>query len=927
MKRTTLAWFVTLLTLGGLVLRLLRLAWQPLWWDEGYSVYFATEPLARMTQLTAQDIHPPLYYGLLHTWLAALGRTDPVTLRAFSVAWGILALPLMVWLARDMFPARPRLWLTAGLLLAVSPMHLFYSQEIRMYAMAMTLTLGATLCFWRFMQRPTWERGALYAVTALLALYTLYYSALVLAGHFVWAAWQWRRMRIRLAALLGLGAALAIGYLPWLLYALPKLTAYVGNKVATDADRALPPLAYLRHHGQTFFAGHIAPATAYNPLDAALGILMLAGWIGLLLLVIAIATRRKNREENGLFQNAYGMQPVRALAIFLLVPLLIAFLLNLRLPFFPQGGERLLLPILPFWLLLLAAGIDRTWDNGYVGKSVLGAIGIAALAGATVLFTTPRYADRDYRPLIGQIVQQGAPGDTLFAVFPWQVGYWRAYVTEEFRTAYGPEAHLAGEGILTWGEEIQAGLDEALTQGAVWFPEPLAFGSTLPGEIEAYLASRGANLVNRWYNPTTRLTAWRVLPPGETKPVDADFGPVTLTKAAVAPSQAAAANDAMAITLVWQMQENSIPDDYYVTLRLMDAEGRQWAARDYAPLGGLAQSVDGQLTEQTGMTVPAGLPPGVYTLTVGVGEAATEALLRPETVGAEAPPFQPLADITVTQPLTPLPAARLPVQFRLAHPAVDNGLALLGHAGATDASPTMAGTELAMRLFFQNQSDMPPVRRLYVSLRNARNQAVVEWEGWPLPAYPTETWPEGALVQVPVAFYIPPTVTTGDYTLMTRLVNPAGGGDGPVVELGKVAVRQRVGVFDAPVMEHVLEPPVRFGAHADLIGYDLSIQDNGLDVRLYWQAVQPLLPPHHIFIHVTDAAGNILAQTDGAPVTAAGPAPTGSWLPGEYLTTEHHIELAAPLPDDAILRVGLYNPDGNVRLPASSGGDAVELTP
>ena len=63
------------------------------------------------------------------------------------------------------------------------------------------------------------------------------------------------------------------------------------------------------------------------------------------------------------------------------------------------------------------------------------------------------------------------------------------------------------------------------------------------------------------------------------------------------------------------------------------------------------------------------------------------------------------------------------------------------------------------------------------------------------------------------------------------------------------------------------------------------------------------------------------------PCSQSNNAATGSWLPGEYLTTEHHIELAAPLPDDAILRVGLYNPDGNVRLPASPGGDAVELTP
>ena len=70
--RTASAETTTVLLLLALVVRALRFEWQPLWWDEGYSVYFATESLARMVELTAHDIHPPLYYGLLHGWLNLL---------------------------------------------------------------------------------------------------------------------------------------------------------------------------------------------------------------------------------------------------------------------------------------------------------------------------------------------------------------------------------------------------------------------------------------------------------------------------------------------------------------------------------------------------------------------------------------------------------------------------------------------------------------------------------------------------------------------------------------------------------------------------------------------------------------------------------------------------------------------------------------
>jgi hypothetical protein len=66
-------WPLGLLLLLGLDLRLARLGFQPLWWDEGYSVYFATLPLGEMVRQTAVDNHPPLYYALLQLRTALLG--------------------------------------------------------------------------------------------------------------------------------------------------------------------------------------------------------------------------------------------------------------------------------------------------------------------------------------------------------------------------------------------------------------------------------------------------------------------------------------------------------------------------------------------------------------------------------------------------------------------------------------------------------------------------------------------------------------------------------------------------------------------------------------------------------------------------------------------------------------------------------------
>jgi len=89
--------------------------------------------------------------------------------------------------------------------------------------------------------------------------------------------------------------------------------------------------------------------------------------------------------------------------------------------------------------------------------------------------------------------------------------------------------------------------------------------------------------------------------------------------------------------------------------------------------------------------------------------------------------------------------------------------------------------------------------------------------------------------------------------------------------------------------------------------------------------MQPLLPPHHIFVHADAPDGVTRAQQDGPPVTATGAAPTGSWQPGEFLITEH----ALTVPADATLKIGLYEPTTLVRLPTTidgaAAGDSADL--
>ena len=197
------------------------------------------------------------------------------------------------------------------------------------------------------------------------------------------------------------------------------------------------------------------------------------------------------------------------LAVVLVTALVIGWLISLRAPFFPARGERLLILALPPFILLAAAGLDALWARWRaVGLIAFGLVVATSVASLAAFYTVPRYPDDDYRALIAHTVEQGLPEDTVFAVYPWQVGYWRSYGSPD-----GPTARLSPDP--EWTPAVAAALDDALARGRVWFPAHLALGAILETQIEAHLADRAVPFVNEWHGPNTRLSAWAAVSAGE----------------------------------------------------------------------------------------------------------------------------------------------------------------------------------------------------------------------------------------------------------------------------------------------------------------------------------------------------------------------------------------------------------------------------
>lgn len=138
LARSTPYWLVGMTVLGGF-LRFYAIGDKDLWLDEAFSVWMSRQPLpALFDWLVRIDQHPPLYYTLLHFWLA-FGDTA-AQVRLLSALLSTLTIPVIFLIGRQI--AGPAAGLIAALILAVAPFQVRFAQETRMYAL---LTLNVAL--------------------------------------------------------------------------------------------------------------------------------------------------------------------------------------------------------------------------------------------------------------------------------------------------------------------------------------------------------------------------------------------------------------------------------------------------------------------------------------------------------------------------------------------------------------------------------------------------------------------------------------------------------------------------------------------------------------------------------------------------------------------------------------------------------------
>ncbi|MCC5658340.1 glycosyltransferase family 39 protein [Nostoc sp. XA010] len=159
--------------------------------------------------------HPPLYFVMTNLWVQCFGSTVAAT-RSFSAFISLLVFPALYWLCQELFQSKI-VGLVAIAIIAVSPFHLVYAQEARMYSFStlnILLSSAALLRAIRLHTKPSWS---IYSVTLLIGLYTNLLFSLVAIGQGIYVAVN-QGLRTRKILIAYVSALLAgiLAFLPWL---------------------------------------------------------------------------------------------------------------------------------------------------------------------------------------------------------------------------------------------------------------------------------------------------------------------------------------------------------------------------------------------------------------------------------------------------------------------------------------------------------------------------------------------------------------------------------------------------------------------------------------------------------------------------------------------------------------------------------------
>ncbi len=716
-----------LLTAFGL--RVGRLELQSLWYDEGSSVYLAKQSLRAITTGAAADIHPPLYYYLLHFWTSFAGQSE-YAVRSLSVAAGTLVVALLFSLGRRLWGGRAGLFASAcG---AVSPLLVYYSQETRMYVQVTLFGLLATYLLERLTHSRSSKSGAAapegsgwlwlaYAAAMAACLYSQYIGALVLAFHGLHVLLNRRRA---IGPFAGSVACAVLAFIPWLRLAGDSLLHWP----STNAFHAGPQL-----FADAAFRYVLGLSANAEPVAIGLTVVAagLAAWGAL------AAARSRDGSSAALA------------ALYVAVPLLAMFAAGYRSPVY---NPKFALVALPGFALLLGVGLAKLPALGRIAG--LAVVLLAAGYSLYGYYGNPAFARDDYRGIAEFITTSQRPGDAIILNAPGQEQIFPYYYHGNL-----PVVDLPADRPLI-PDKTAATLGQLNSQyQRLWLVLYGTNGSDPNGFVEQWLAGKDYEIQNQWFG-NVRLVAFAV--PTAQAPLvraqDATIGGFAHLSGYTLTPQPVASGEVLQLGLDWQAIASAPANDKVFT-HLIDGDGNIWAQRDSDPAGGARPTGEwkpgDRIEDNYGLLVLPGTPPGSYEVEVGM-YAPDSGLRLPVTAGGSGDRLV-LGAVSVAAAQQPPSVAEL----RIPHPLAGQlgSLKLLGYSLTlvgqdTERDSFRAGDLAHLTLFWEAGSPLAREPTVSIQLTQGQTRNVLITRGL-VPQQPATQWQPGERYRDQFRLHIP----------------------------------------------------------------------------------------------------------------------------------------------------------------------------
>lgn len=400
---------VVAILLMSAALRFHQVTTRTIWLDEAFSVLLSRLSPEQILFHTARDVHPPLYYLILHYWMQWFG-SDALAVRSLSVGAGVASVGMGMLLTRHL--ASWRAAMIAGLLLAFFPMAIRFSQEARMYALLSLLLLSAIYMLWQWVSKQKNLYLVAYSLLMVAALYTHYFAALCALANWLYLSvtTDSHGKRLVLARAWWVGhVGIVVAYLPWL----PILYRQLHHREL---------VAWIVHYPASLLSMPRSFWNAFTQCEEAAYADVLSVLLSIFLVFASLRVLRHVSTRG---------QPNVLLLSYCFVPILVVWLISYAMPLFINRYLLFSLMGLP---LLVAVAAD-TWPRRTLLASVAGCLFIE-LAGLAYAYNYQAKPGGDLGTVMAHVNKYWRSGDALL------VDRKRHYLSIEYYNATGRPAFL-----------------------------------------------------------------------------------------------------------------------------------------------------------------------------------------------------------------------------------------------------------------------------------------------------------------------------------------------------------------------------------------------------------------------------------------------------------------------------------------------------